>query len=340
MKRLMPILLLALVTPSARAAAPPVRSTDRIIREVAGTAEFLRSLPKEFATLVRVDPKGRTVTLRFEGKKEERVWPLTADAEIKIDGWWGRLDQLGAGGRVWVWLTTDRKKQPKAVAMIADDISQQDIRGDGKASKKEVEDRRARQRAALRKRWLSEGLPGTLSFVHLFSGEAEVMLDHEAMRWGRSLRRGDRITLATDPPISCVVKEVRPWRERTQVRLVAKAIDLSDLKLGERVGLRMPAPSAAVEASKYPPDIDLPRPREERVSWFLASVYCTCGVRGDTCTGHFYTLASCNPNGCGQPNAVRKRLGQLIDKGLTDRQVFDKLLDEEGPGLLQPHLLP
>ena len=65
MKRLMPILLLALVTPSARAAAPPVRSTDRIIREVAGTAEFLRSLPKEFATLVRVDPKGRTVTLRL-----------------------------------------------------------------------------------------------------------------------------------------------------------------------------------------------------------------------------------------------------------------------------------
>jgi len=336
----MPLLLLAVVAMSSRAAAPPVRSTDRIIREVAGTAEFLRSLPKEFATLIRVDAKGRTVTLRFEGKKEERVWPLTDDAEIKIDGWWGRLDQLGAGGRVWVWLATDRKKKPKAVAMIADDISQQDIRGDGKASKKEVESRRTRQRETLRKRWLAEGLPGTLTFVHLFSGEAEVMLDHEAMRWGRSLRLGDRVTLATDPPIACVVKEVRPWRERTQVRLVAKSLDLSDLKQGARLGLRMSAPSATVEASSYPPDIDRPRGRAERITWFLASIYCTCGVRGDTCTGHFYTLASCNPNGCGKPNAVRKRLGDLIDKGLTDRQVFDKLLEEEGPGLLQPHLLP
>ena len=279
MIRVIPLLVLAILSMSARGAAPPVRSTDRTILEVAGTAEFLRSLPKEFATLVRVDAKARTVTLRFEGKKEERVWPLTEDAEIKIDGWWGRLDQLGAGGRVWVWLTTDRKKKPKAVAMIADDISQQDIRGDGKASKKEVEDRRTRQRETLRKRWLAEGLPGTLTFVHLFSGEAEVMLDHEAMRWGRSLRRGDRVTLATDPPITCVVKEVRPWRERTQVRLVANALDLSDLKQGQRVGLRMPAPSAAVEASKYPPDIDQPRARAERITWFLASIYCTCGVR-------------------------------------------------------------
>ena len=165
MKRIVPLLLLAVAAMSSRAAAPPVRSTDRIIREVAGTAEFLRSLPKEFATLVRVDAKGRTVTLRFEGKKAERVWPLTDDAEIKIDGWWGRLDQLVAGGRVWVWLATDRKKKPKAVAMIADDLSQQDIRGDGKAGKEEVENRRTRQRETLRKRWLAEGLPGTLTFA-------------------------------------------------------------------------------------------------------------------------------------------------------------------------------
>jgi hypothetical protein len=77
-----------------------------------------------------------------------------------------------------------------------------------------------------------------------------------------------------------------------------------------------------------------------RIEWFLASVYCTCGVRGDTCTGHFYTLASCNPNGCGKPNQIRKKVAGLIDKGLTDRQVFDKLMADEGPGLLQPHLLP
>ena len=80
--------------------------------------------------------------------------------------------------------------------------------------------------------------------------------------------------------------------------------------------------------------------KEERIDWFLAHIYCTCKVGGDGCTGHFYTLASCNPNGCGQPNMVRKQLGKLIDQGLSDRQIFEKLLKEQGPGLLQPHLLP
>src|SRR5262249_14821522 len=38
--------------------------------------------------------------------------------------------------------------------------------------------RRAEQKAALRKRWTDDGLPGTVIFLHL-SGEMEFMLDHE-----------------------------------------------------------------------------------------------------------------------------------------------------------------
>src|SRR5204863_513462 len=122
--------------------------------------------------------------------------------------------------------------------------------------------------------------------------------------------------------------------------LVARSQELADLKPGLRLALRMPAPPPEVENSRFPPDMDLPRSRAERIDWFLASIYCTCGVRGDVCTGHFYTLASCNPNGCGKPNQMRKRLAGLIDKGLSDREILQKLLKEEGPGLLQPHLLP
>jgi hypothetical protein len=199
---------------------------------------------------------------------------------------------------------------------------------------------RQAQRQTLRKRWLDEGLPGTVSFVHVFSGEMDLTLDHEAMRWARSLKRGDKVTLPADPSIAAVVKNVTPWRERTLVRLVARSQHLADLKPGQRLALKMPAPSPEVENSKFPPDMDRPRSRAERIDWFLASIYCTCGVRGDVCTGHFYTLSSCNPNGCGKPNQMRQRLAELIDKGLSDRQIFDKLLQEEGPGLLQPHLLP
>lgn len=397
------ILALVCLAGLGHPAAPPRKvarpNADKAIREVAGSAEFLRSLPKRFGTLVGLDTSNRRVTLLFDDEKTPRQWPLLDDAEIKVDGWWGRLDQFSPGERVWAWLKTDRKNQPVAVAMLADDLSQQDVHGVGlviteigkgtmtfrpekgplrkfalaKAQGHQgdrrvapgrfalgdkvfvrsrgeqaldlldpaaFELRRQKQKAILSKRWLSDGLPGGIGFVHVFSGELDLLLDHETMRWARSLERGHKVTLLADPPIPAVVKSVQPWRERTQIRLVARSSHLADLRPGQRLALKMEAPPAQVQAGKFPPDMDRTRARAERIDWFLASIYCTCGVRGDTCTGHFYTLASCNPNGCGKPNQMRKRLGGLIDKGLSDRQIFEQLLADEGPGLLQPHLLP
>ena len=232
--------------------------------------------------------------------------------------------------------------------MLADEVTEFDMHGSlrAKAPEKpkftadEVESRRKKQQAWLRKQWTEEGLPGTLAFHHVFSGELDFALDHEAMRWGRSLTAGDTVHLQSDPPIKAVVKAVTPWRERTVVRLVVGELESSELKVGQRLGLKMTPPSEAVETSVYPPDIGRERTRAERVEWFLASTYCTCGVSKDVCTGHFYTLASCNPNGCGMPNARREKIGAMIDKGMTDRQIFDQLLKDAGPLLLRPHLMP
>ncbi|OAI54044.1 hypothetical protein AYO44_03945 [Planctomycetaceae bacterium SCGC AG-212-F19] len=201
------------------------------------------------------------------------------------------------------------------------------------------ETRRAEQRATLRKRWQEEGLPGTAIFLHL-SGEMEVMLDHEAIRWGRSLKPGDKVTLQTVPPSPAVVKLVRPWRERTQLRLVVAGGDLAEMTLGQRLFLKMDTPAPEVDTALLPPDMDRPRSRDERIEWFLSSIYCTCQVKGDVCTGHFYTLASCNPNGCAAPNATRKDLAEMIDKGMTDKEIFEALLKKHGPLLFRPHLLP
>jgi hypothetical protein len=385
-RRLLPYVLLSfglLVTPVW--ADEPAIDT----KEIAGTAEFLRSVPKHFVTLQAVDRERNHVTLLIEGETLPKVWPMTPDAEIKVCGWWGRLDQFTLGDRLWVWFQTDRKKQAVAVAMLADELSEQDIHGPGvtlvaadddmitikpikganrtlkaKAAKELPLDKpvyvqsqgdkarlildadafakkRDEQKEALRKRWLDEGLPATVSFLHRFSGEMELMLDHEAMRWGRSLKSGDKVTLATETPINCVVKEVRPWRERTQLRLVVAGSDQTDLSLGQRTKLKMPAPGADVEKSPYPPDLDRPRAsKQERVEWFLASIYCSCHVKGDTCTGHFYTLASCNPNGCGMPKHQREVIGKKIDEGLTDRQIMEQLYKEAGQDLLRPHLDP
>src|SRR5262245_51040109 len=63
---LLALLATALLAPAGRAAAPPPpdkRAADKTIREVAGSAEYLRSVPKHFATLQGVDASRRTVTL-------------------------------------------------------------------------------------------------------------------------------------------------------------------------------------------------------------------------------------------------------------------------------------
>ena len=58
-----------------------------------------------------------------------KVWPLEPDAEVKVGGWWGRLEQFRAGDRVWTWLKLDRKKQPVSVVMLADELSEFDMHG-------------------------------------------------------------------------------------------------------------------------------------------------------------------------------------------------------------------
>src|SRR6266851_6696111 len=101
------------------------------VKEIAGTAEFLRSVPKYFATLKAVDAAQHRVTLLIEGESLPKVWPLAPDAEIKRAGWWARLDQLQTNDRVWVWFETDRHQQPRAVSMICDELSEQEIHGGG-----------------------------------------------------------------------------------------------------------------------------------------------------------------------------------------------------------------
>jgi hypothetical protein len=203
-----------------------------------------------------------------------------------------------------------------------------------------LEERRTIQKERLRSVWIKDGLPGSVGFLHVYAGEVDVILDHEAMRWGRSLQPGAKVELVAKPPINAVVKAVTAQREKTQVRLVVKSFDLAELNMGQRIHLKMPAPSKAVEDDVAPPGIDLQRTKEERIDWFMANIYCTCPVGGDGCTGHFYTLASCNPNACGAPNLTRKYIAGKIDDGWTNREIFQALLKGRGPTMLRPHLLP
>ncbi len=360
---------------------------------VAGKADFLRHVKKRFGSFIEADTTltPARVRLSLEGDEEPTDWTILPDAEVKINGWWGRLEQLQPGNRVWVWFTMNRDKKPTRILMIADELSEQDIHqtpytvksadaqtvvlhipGAKKAperqllqpspplkpetkifaqtagnairaakSREEFEAARSVQQDFLRERWRKEGLPGTVSFLHPVSGEMDLILDHEAIRWGRYLKNGDAVTInLSKRPIKATVKVVAPWRERTELRLVTNSgLDQQDLALGQRIRLLVPEPPAEIQQSTRPTDIGRLTGRQQRVDWFLRSIYCSCAVGNDRCTGMFYALASCNVNGCGGPNELARIIGERIDEGLTDVQIFDKLVAERGAEIWRPHLL-
>lgn len=95
----------------------------------AGPLGNLNVAARQFAILKDADPARRRVTLQLEGDAEAKVWPLSLDAEIRIDGWWGRLEQFSPGDRVWVWFDRNVAKQNVAITFLADELSEQDLYG-------------------------------------------------------------------------------------------------------------------------------------------------------------------------------------------------------------------
>jgi hypothetical protein len=124
-----PFVFAVVVVPELFAA--DAKKTETKVREIAGSSEFLRGVPKRFATLKAVDAGRRRVTLLVEGESLAKVWAVTPDAEIKVAGWWGRLDQFTLGDRVWAWFKTNRADQPVAIFMLADELSEQAMHGPG-----------------------------------------------------------------------------------------------------------------------------------------------------------------------------------------------------------------
>lgn len=115
--------------------------------------------------------------------------------------------------------------------------------------------------------------------------------------------------------------------------------DQADLVIGQRVYLRVLEPPSAVQNSDLPTDVDRPRSRDERVEWFLSTVYCPCSIAKDRCTGMVYTQASCNATACGMPKRMRSAVNELIGRELTDSQILLELRDRYGSLVLRPHLL-
>jgi len=192
---------------------------------------------------------------------------------------------------------------------------------------------KARVGAAIDAALQTDGLP-----AQAHAGEAPlwtILVQRTGSAWARHLRSGSRVTLAVSSGAShpAEVREIGPWGEKTRVVLrLGGGVTLAADRL---LRLRMDRP----EPGPLPAGLGISTEPEERVEWFLSSIYCTCSIAGDRCTGHLYTLAMCDHAGCGKPNAMKSVLRGLIRQGFSDAEILRKLEADEGPGLLSPHLL-
>ena len=295
---------------------------------------------RRFAVVKGIDAGSQRVTLHIADEAEPSQWHFRPDAEVWRDGWWGRLDQFSEGERVWFWFDTDGAKRPTTISLFADEASQQAFYDAAKLNDAAFKKRRAAQQALLRKRWSEEGLPAT-SVVSPQGGKIEVMLDHEASQWGRSLRAGDSVTIEAAKPIPAVVRHIRPWRERTQLVLEVDGAAIPPLAANERLAVRLAA-LPAISDEDPPAGLGKSQDSAERLEWLMASMYCTCGMH-DGCAGHVLTLAACNAGDekpCGLAKQTREELAALIGKGQSDQEILAGVLKKRGPNLLRPHMLP
>jgi hypothetical protein len=385
------------------AAPQDPKGAEKILKE---RATLLRSTKKLYALFLEADPRKNEIRLRSEESGQEMIWTVDVDAEIRVHGWWGALEDLKRGDRLWFWVRPEREGRPPAVLMVADEISEQDIHqipyalGSIDAARRRVELRRkpdgkkeevrslemsaaltlsdegelllgtARakprdtvfvqtsgrellrwvspegladlkrlQKERLEARWRKNGLPGSVTGLHAVTGEIEILLDHEGMRWGRFLKGGDPVKIHLEKDLDAVALEVRPWNERTRVLLATSGKEIADVPLGGRLRIGIPEPPSEILASRLPSDAGRVREGSARAEWVLASTYCACSIAGDGCTGMYYTLASCNGMTCGMPNRVRKFLAPLIEKRMPDKELFEAMEKEFGPAIWKPHLL-
>ena len=157
------------------------------------------------------------------------------------------------------------------------------------------------------------------------------MVDHVAMRWARFQQPGARVTLALDKPLAGVLRHVEAWHERTRLRIVARGPDLANVRVGDRIRVKVKEPPLEFLNSGLPVDLGRTEGRAARIEWFLANTYCSCSIDGDGCTGMFYTLASCNTTRCGMPKRIRTFVGERIDKGMQDPAILAELRQTHGP---------
>jgi len=198
-------------------------------------------------------------------------------------------------------------------------------------------DRQQAQLASVR----NEGFSATVVENERTRQQLGVLVRRAESVFARTLRPSDKVIASIagqkTGAHNFTVIEVVPDYSRTRIRMAADAETMKHFEPGQQVSIHIELPKS-LDLEK-PCDLGRFTERQRRIDFFLSSIYCTCGMMGTSCAGHWNTLAACKLHGCGMPDLITRLVGEWIDNGKNDQQVLAALLDREGPLLLKQHQL-
>lgn len=184
------------------------------------------------------------------------------------------------------------------------------------------------------------GLLATILDIDGANHQIGVMVRRSDAWYARSLKTNDVIALKSQAQekISCRVADVHPDYSRIRLRLEFAGSIPPKVQPGGQVALFTKLPDRI--NFETPPDLGRFTDRQERIDYLLSTLYCPCGMMGDSCAGHWNTLAACKLHGCGMPNLISELAGKWIDAGKSDAAILAELVQRNGKNILTPHQNP
>src|SRR5262249_42016844 len=140
-----------------------------------------------------------------------------------------------------------------------------------------------------RDRAAENGLLATLLEADESSHRVALLVRRADAWFARFLKPNDRVVVTAANSRSTsdqfTVAEVRPDYARMRVLLDIGSSALPRFAPGEEVRIQMKIPGAI--DYERPPDLDRFGERQDRIDYSLSTIYCSCGMIGTSCAGHW-----------------------------------------------------
>jgi len=298
-------------------------------RRAPGKAQYIKGERLDWDSLAKtrasvVAHTAESITLRRENSEAAHQVRITPHTEFYSGGKMVTEASWRPGQNVWILATRDEKKNWQTLLSIADEES---MRVMSAANEPDSWHEVAPLRAQGDVRMFGTVLDRTNNNLTLLIRRSD---SYQA----RLLKQRAKIFVHEKEKIPAQITSLEPDYSRMRLGIALSRTNC-DVQVGDV--LQITAKQVKNKPSELPPDLGRFKERQARIDYFLSTIYCACGMMGDSCAGHWNTLAACKIHGCGMPNVVTSLVEKSISEGRSDKEILQQLIAEHGKIILRQH---